>query len=320
MLIIDSHIHVHFNGLSPDDLVERMDRDGVDHCWALTWEETEPNPHGSYQHLSVEDAVAASKRHPGRFVPMYAPDPGGGDPAVALAPWLGHGVRGVGELKVRMGWDEPGIRSILETARAFHLPVVFHMQRGARAFDTTGASGFNALLGRLWLRNVGATNAVLAFALRIWGEAQRRCSVTPDYLADFAALEARLKEYPDVDFVAHGPWFWKNIAEDLSGPTYPDNPVAQEGVICRLLRQYANLHCDLSGQSGYSAMARDHLFALRFLSEHQHKVLYGTDNCDLGLQTLLDGLGLPDQARRRIFGENALELESRAGRPRGNRP
>ena len=318
MLIIDSHTHVHFNGLSPDDLVKRMDRDGVDHCWALTWEETEPNPHGSYQHLSVEEAVAASELHPGRFTPMYAPDPDGGDPAKTITPWLEQGVLGVGELKVRLSWDAPEIGKILETARAFHLPVVFHMQRGARAFDGMGAHGLEALLGRLWLRRGEASDAVLAFALRIWSGAGQRCVTIPDYLADFSALETRLREYPDVNFVAHGPWFWKNIAEDVSGPTYPDTPVVREGVICPLLRQYANLYCDLSGQSGYSAMGRDNRFAARFLSEHQHKVLYGTDNCDLGLKPLLDMLELSAQARRRIYGENALDLESQARAPGRN--
>jgi predicted TIM-barrel fold metal-dependent hydrolase len=80
------------------------------------------------------------------------------------------------------------------------------------------------------------------------------------------------------------------------------------GIICRLLSEYDNLYADISGPSGYTALARDPAFAKRFLTEYRNKILYGTDNFFMGLRPFLDSLKLSMECYRRIYGENAMGL------------
>ena len=47
----------------------------------------------------------------------------------------------------------------------------------------------------------------------------------------------------------------------------------------KLFRRYANMWGDLSAESGYNALARDHAYAAKFLMEFQDRLLYGTDIC-----------------------------------------
>ena len=54
MTTIDSHMHLNFNGLSLRRIINYLDREKIDICWLLSWEEIHPGP-WHYQHLAVED-------------------------------------------------------------------------------------------------------------------------------------------------------------------------------------------------------------------------------------------------------------------------
>ena len=127
---------------------------------------------------------------------------------------------------------------------------------------------------------------------------------------DFEQLEKRLKKYPKIKFVGHGPFYWKGISSDYNQrpETYPSGPIPGEGPICRLLETYENMYADLSGRSGFFAINRDRAFTERFLEKFQQKILFGTDNYDLHLMEYLESLNLSAQARKRIYGENAAQL------------
>ena len=135
----------------------------------------------------------------------------------------------------------------------------------------------------------------------------------PGYMVNFASLEIALKDYPNVNFIAHGPLFWKYVSADaaIRKELYPKGPVVGEGIIWRLLTDYPNFHADISGDSGLNALTRDPLNAKRFLSLFENKILYGTDNVMKGQRDFLNSLGLSGATYKKIYGDNACRLVHR---------
>jgi predicted TIM-barrel fold metal-dependent hydrolase len=131
----------------------------------------------------------------------------------------------------------------------------------------------------------------------------------PGILDDYDGLEQRIREFPGIRFIAHGPDFWNHIGDTLH-PRYIHQRGGYKrfGVIDRLLEEYPNLYCDISGQSGYNALKRAPEHSKIFLEKHASKVLYGTDNTRLPLLELLGSFRLGREKMDRILGKNALEL------------
>ena len=130
---------------------------------------------------------------------------------------------------------------------------------------------------------------------------------------DFSSLKTVLHDYPDVKFIGHGPFFWKHISADAKpgGLTHPVGQIKEGGLAHQFLREHNNLYADISGYSGFNAMNRDRNFANKFLLELSHKILFGTDNeVGLGLERLLESLGIPSGTLKKICGENAIKLLS----------
>ena len=270
-MIVDAHIHVNFMGMSAEDIIARMDRDGVDQCWAMSLEDAAFYRSEGRHPVPADDVLAAAADHPTRIVPFCAPDPSLPDAPERLRRWASRGAAGCAELKVPLRWDAPAVGELLAAADELRMVLVFHMEdfrrRGAAAGPMQG------------------------------------------HLLDFDALERRLVEFPRVRFVGHGQLFWKGIASPLDySCAYPAGPVAAEGVVCRLLAEHPNLCADLSGRSGYNALARDPAFGAAFALRFKRKLLYGTDNADLGLMALLDSFALPADAAGAILGGNACRL------------
>jgi len=128
-------------------------------------------------------------------------------------------------------------------------------------------------------------------------------------MLDFTSLGIILDDYPDVNFIRHGPLFWKHISGDAKngGPTYPDGAIKEGGLTCQFLRDYSNLYADLSA-SGFIALKRDRDFAKRFLQEFGHKILFGSDNEFFENDSFLDSLDLPSDIVSKIYGQNAVSL------------
>ncbi|MGA2192857.1 MAG: amidohydrolase family protein [Nitrospirota bacterium] len=322
-MIVDSHLHVNFKNLGAREIIAYMDRERIDQCWLLTWDEANPR-NSDYTPLPVEGVFEAYEKYPSRIIPMYAPDPTRADAAKRFLEWHGRGIRGCGEVKAALRWDSKDMGPMLSTLNRLGMPLVFHMEQSGPKFRPTTDSALELLFARA-MNSVrvgeipkrilkGLTGA--CGALKKKREGMRY--FFPGYLLDFAALEGRLREYPDIKFIGHGPMFWNGISAsaDIDSAKVPKGPVTGEGITCRLLSQYGNLYADISAHSGYNALARDRGFARRFLSKYNRKILYGTDNYFLGLKNVLDSLGLPKDAYRRIYGENAAELISH-GAPSG---
>lgn len=98
-------------------------------------------------------------------------------------------------------------------------------------------------------------------------------------------LEASLRKFPRLRFLAHSTTFWAEMAplrEVKDRYDYPKYPLEREGVVPRLFRTYPNLLGDLSAGSGANALARDPAYAVRFLNEFQDRLFFGTDICGPG--------------------------------------
>lgn len=314
MRIIDSHFHLGVGGFTVEKTIRYMDKNGIDACWLLTWEEVAPGL-WPYHHLPVEDVVAAYERYPDRIVPLYAPDPQRTDAAETLQRWHSRGIRGCGELKSTLGWDTPGVQSLLDAANSLRMPVVFHMEEGGYREAPCSSSLFDRAL------ILGKTTEHPALRLpqqllRLLVERyqplrdRKRSYVFPGYMLDFAALERALEAFPSVNFVAHGPMFWKYVSADAEPgrPKYPRGRVVGEGTSWRLLREHPNLHADISARGGFSALSRDRENARRFLTEMSAKVLYATDNVFRNQRKFIESLGLEKTALEAILGGNAWKI------------
>jgi len=127
-------------------------------------------------------------------------------------------------------------------------------------------------------------------------------------------LEKCLKEYPDVNFVGHGPAFWSAISADDPRGGYPTGPVKPGGAIERLFDNYENLYADLSAFSGYNAMTRDPEYTQEFVSRFSSRLLWGTDIVSPGdalpQVKWVKSLDISSELKRRITSENARRLLS----------
>ena len=311
MTIIDSHFHINFNGFSLDKIIKYLDRERIDCCWLLSWEEINPGP-WDYQHLSVEDIYDAFLKYPSRIIPFYAPDPHRTDAAIQLDNWYKRGIHGCGELIATLNWGSGEIRPILQTAQKLKMPVVFHMEES----ETRDIPYSDKFWDRLSFYGVRSENKIYKIPWNILTKYypplknRKKSYFFPGYMLDFASLETTLDEYPDVNFVAHGLMFWKYISEDANAckAMLPTGPINGEGIIWRLLESYPNLYADTSGSSGFNALTRDPTVIKRFLSTFQDKILYGTDTLMKGQKEFLGSLALPEGTYNKIYGDNAQRL------------
>jgi len=141
MKIIDAHLHINFNGLTKENFIEYLDRNEIEKCWLLTWDEIETeNKKWNFQNLSIEDVWELYEKYPDRVVPFYAPDPMRINALELFVKWHKKGVKGYGELKSTIKWSDKRIEKILEYLNENKLVLIFHMENIAnriREFDNT---------------------------------------------------------------------------------------------------------------------------------------------------------------------------------------
>ncbi len=126
-------------------------------------------------------------------------------------------------------------------------------------------------------------------------------------------LERLLRDYPEVTFIGHAQYFWREISAEVDPQaSYPTGPVVPGGRVETLLSGHPNLMADLSAHSGYNALARDPAHAVGFLERQRHKLLFGTDlltaDQRIDIATFLDDLPLSAETRRAVYFGNAARL------------
>lgn len=316
---IDSHLHLHLNDHRSENFIRRLDERGVDRCWLMTWEEEHPAVPRLHTTLAVEEVLAFHKDHPDRIVPMYAPDPRRSDCCDILKAAILEGIQGCAELKVSLAWDSQEIGRYLACLDKLQLPLVFHMEGSSYRFLANENHSLDQWFGKVIESRVlngqprGLLEQIDAWRHRRGKSSPKKIVHFPGYLHDIEGLERRLREFPGVCFIAHGPLFWKHLSAQVNQHAkHGRGRVRSGGTAVRLLETYPNLYADLSGVSGYRALSRDRVFAKVFLQNCYRKILFGTDNQTLGLEELLLSMDLEKHQYDCMMGLNAEKLIGRS--------
>ena len=283
-MIIDAHNHPDWWGHDLAKFLANMDANGIDVTWLLSWECPRDEYDPSYNAAMPESGdggpvpfarcLSYKERSPGRFVLGYCPDPRRADAIDRLKAMKDtHGVRVCGELKLRMMCDNLDAIRLFRFCGKEGLPVTVHLDY---EFDT----------GKVYPRP------------NWW------------YGGGIEAFERAVRACPDTVFLGHAPGFWAHLSGDdqFDKDAYPTGPIAPGGKLVAMMRQYPNLHCDISAASGWNALNRDHAFTPEFLLEFQDRVLYARDFFDTRHRELLDSLGLDVGVLEKIYSGNALRL------------
>ena len=191
------------------------------------------------------------------------------------------GCKGIGEVTAHLHLDDPRVENLFAAAQSAGLPLTFHLapQEG----------GFYGLI-----------------------------EVEPG----LKKLERALQKFPDLKFFGHSQVFWGEMAgntTDESRRGYPTGKITEEGAVARLMRKYPNLYGDLSANSGCNALLRDEEYAVKFLTEFQDRLMFGSDYCAPASEYLLGKLGsllirfrdekkISETVFRKIARENIIRL------------
>ncbi len=249
---------------TPEELIERYDALGIEKGVVLP----SVNPECTYHPQSNEDVIEMAERT-GRIVPFCNIDPRAlaNSPDAPLGDLMRHyrdrGCKGIGEVAPNMPFRHPMVRNLFRHAQDVGFPLTFHI-----APYVGGHYGLYDDPG-------------------------------------LPQLEDTLRSFPRLRLLGHSQAFWAEMAPlDTPGERagYPNRPIADEGVVPKLMRNYENLYGDLSAGSGHNALARDGDYAAKFLSEFQDRLLFGTDICAPDTPTPLVDLLLRFRDSGRIDG------------------
>lgn len=231
---------------------------------------------------SCAEARELASRYPAAFSWFCNFDPRtrGFTPETNLEPLLREyqdlGAIGFGEVVLNLLWDDPYVLNLLAALERVGLPILVHM-------DTA----------------IGASYGLVDDA-------------------GLPRMERVLQAFPRLVVIGHSQVFWSEIsAESLiaSRSGYPGGHVIP-GRLQYLLKEYPNLYADLSARSGYNALVRDSEYAIEFLQEFSHKLMYGSDymypRAPVRTSELLDELvgegDISEAAYARIVRENAISV------------
>ncbi len=281
--IIDIHCHPRWLGHSASKIIANMNEAGIGRAWLISWEaperEISPNYYAATNPLEVgisfRDVVDLCEQYPDRFIPGTTVDPRDPNAHAKLQASVEiHGVRVMGEFKLRMRYDDPDALRLFHFVGELGLPVIFHLD------VTFPRHGIPA--ERQW-----------------W------------YGGSLENMEPALRLCPNTQFLGHAPGFWREISGDADDESlaYPkDKPVAPGGLMLQYLDKYPNLNCDLSAGSAFTALSRDKAFSRTFLTDYQDRMFFGRDAFDNRLYELLTSLELPNEVLGKILSGNALRL------------
>ncbi len=307
-------MHIGLAGYDAGAIIRSMDRQGIDQSWLLTWQENNPPVPELHMDLPPEPIFEALESYPDRFVPFFAPDPGGDNPEEQFNTYVASGLLGCGELKVSRMWEDPVIEPYLEMVQKHKMALIFHMENPSLHFLQEKEGYLQWLLERLMNNKFNGVSrfyiSQFAASTGLLKQKIRRNQVQfPGILFDFEALEQKVIQFPGIRFVGHGPDFWNNIsAYRQSKYIHQKGPIKEFGIIDRLLETYDNFYCDISGTSGYNALNRDRDQSGVFLQKHADKVLFGTDNTRFPLLELLQSLKLDNKQMEMILFRNAEKV------------
>jgi len=267
---------------TPAELLAAYDEAGIERACVLPG----VNPECAYVPQSNEEVLELAAKND-RFIPFCNVDPRAMTNSIRSPfDWLfgyyrDKGCKGIGEVCANLSMLHPLVQTLFKGAETAGLPLTFHL---------------SPFVGHDYGLVVGP---------------------------GLPELETSLQRFPKLKFLAHSQTFW---AEMGPNPTlqerigYPAGKIQEEGRIPQLMRKYGNLYGDLSANSGCNALARDPEYAVRFLTEFQDRLLFGTDICQPAgkmytlrpladfLLNLRDTGKISDTVFRKVARENAIRI------------
>lgn len=255
-MFIDAHLHTAIRkGLpsnaegytfaSPEELIEIMDRTGVDKGILLPL----VSPECRHQLSPPDDILEICAKYPDRFYPFCNIDPREGrnssqtDFTRHLNYYKERGCLGVGEITANLGFTDPLVFNLFRHCEQAEMPVLFHI--APQQFNCYG----------------------LIDALGLPG------------------LTAALETFPKLMFIGHSQPFWAEISGDADNNnrrSYPTGPVTPGGALPKLMERFSNLYCGWDAGSGFNGLTRDPEFGWSFMEKFKDRILFGTDICDVG--------------------------------------
>ncbi len=256
---IDVHVHASMwkntafdsgkHMISPEELMEAYDANGIDKGIIMTLCGTE----AQYITQTTEETAYIASKHPDRFYFCCGIDPRMGkystktDFSELIMHYKRLGAVGVGELTANIPADDPLTDNLFSHCEICDMPVTVHM--------ASKAGGTYGIIDEIGLPR----------------------------------LERMLKAHPKLKIVGHSQCFWSHISADVNKETWTGYPKGKvtEGRITELMREYPNLYCDLSADSGFVAFTRDPEFTARFVEEFSDRLMFATDFTRPGLTSKL---------------------------------
>lgn len=241
-------------------------------------------PEAQITTLTSESTAFVAKKYPERFVWFCNVDPRAKDnsPTADLSCIINYykklGAKGVGELTSHLYADDPMVDNLFSACEECNMPVTIHI-------SPRMGEGYG-IVDELGLPR----------------------------------LEKMLKKHPDLIVLGHSQPFWAEMSADVNLENRRDYPIGKvtEGRIAELMREYGNLYCDLSANSGMNALQRDPDYAARFVEEFSDRLLYGCDICaptnvhpfemDAFLDKMVEDGYISMENYRKLARENAIRL------------
>jgi len=149
--MIDFHVHIGrisrarnraVYDLTPQQLIERMDREGIEKSVLLPLE----SPEAVAGWFLTEDAIEARDMYPERLIAFLSVDPRTGNVEAQFDMFVqDYGCKGFGELKNPLHFADERHQVIYAKCDQYHLPLVFHSDPG-RCYDDAGLPALEEML------------------------------------------------------------------------------------------------------------------------------------------------------------------------------
>ena len=179
-------IHAHSGRLlhdkpfvSPDRLIEIMDRERIDRSCLVAVE----NPEEVDFFFTTEQVLDACARFPDRLIPFCSVDPRhrypeSFNPRPMIQEYAQRGCRGFGEILAGVPIDHPGLQQIYKACGEFRLPVLFHADH-LICSDEAGAPRLERLL------QTYPDTVFIGHATRFWAEISKNAILDRVSLAHY---------------------------------------------------------------------------------------------------------------------------------------
>ena len=296
MKYIDIHAHAYRRPLpfvtqfhTPDELIACYDRYGIEMGALLPVVNSE-----IYLPQANEDILDMVAAHPDRFFAFCNVDPralinrADAPLDTVLEYYKALGCKGVGEIMPNLPFEDELVQNLFRCAEKVGLPVT-----------TDGSDRVGGDFGLCDARGL-------------------------------PGLEHTLQRFPSLQFIAHGPIFWIELMPDppaarkavfgidglQHGTIRKAKRIEEGGVAVELLRLFPNLYGELSDAVGI--LKQDEDFAIRFLTEFQDRLFFGTDSCNstcdanyqgkLWFDALHDSGRLPEEVWKKICRNNVIDF------------